>query len=95
MPELHYPDGPWTRTIGRTELFDPTYVPTVIIDADKQFFISGEGSSKLNKVTFILKENVFSFNVSKNIKIMIFLEIINNSQNFKLNLIKKKKNIKF
>lgn len=62
MPELHYPDGPWTRTIGRTELFDPTYVPTVIIDADKQFFISGEGSSKLNKVTFILKENVFSFN---------------------------------
>jgi len=62
MPELNYPnDNPWTRSIGRTELFDPTYVPIVIIDADKQLFVSGDGSSNLNKISFILKENVFSF----------------------------------
>jgi len=62
MPEFSYPDSePWSRSIGRTELFDPSYVPIVIIDTDKEFFVNASGG-KFNKITFILKDNVFSFN---------------------------------
>jgi len=63
MPEFGYPNAePWNRSIGRTELFDPDYVPIVIIDAPQQFFVDGKGSSNFNGITFILKENVFTFN---------------------------------
>ncbi|ORX44741.1 hypothetical protein BCR32DRAFT_288298 [Anaeromyces robustus] len=62
MPEFGYPNAePWTRSIGRTELFDPTYVPIVIIDAPQQFFVDGRGSANFNGISFILKENVFTF----------------------------------
>jgi len=70
MPEFYYPDSKeWSRSIGRTELFDPSYVPIVIIDTDKQFFVNPKGGSNFRKVTFILKDNVFSFyNVKKSTK---------------------------
>jgi len=62
MPEFGYPNAePWNRTIGRTELFDPKYVPIVIMDGDKQYFVKGSGSTTLSKVTFILKDSVFTF----------------------------------
>ncbi|KAG4108212.1 hypothetical protein H8356DRAFT_1621634 [Neocallimastix lanati (nom. inval.)] len=62
MPEFDYPASkPWTRSLGRTELFDPNYVPIVIIDVDKSFFENAGGIYKFNKVNFILKENVFTF----------------------------------
>ncbi|ORX63912.1 hypothetical protein BCR32DRAFT_273292 [Anaeromyces robustus] len=65
MFEFGYPTSdvsePWTRSIGRTELFDPTYVPTVIIDAGKDFFVKGSGSTTANKMTFILKDSVHTF----------------------------------
>eukprot|EP00833_Pecoramyces_ruminatium_P002986 jgi/Orpsp1_1/1177018/evm.model.c7180000059839.1 len=63
MPEFGYPKSaaePWERSIGRTELFDPTYVPTVIIDTSKDFFVSA-GGSKFKKMTFILKDSVHVF----------------------------------
>jgi len=65
MPEFGFPASdisqPWTRSIGRTELFDPTYVPTVIIDASKDYFVKGSGSTTANKMTFILKDSVHTF----------------------------------
>lgn len=61
MPEFGYPNAePWTRSIGRTELFDPTYVPIVVIDGKKSMFVSGGGGT-FNSISFILKENVFTF----------------------------------
>jgi len=63
MPEFGFPNAkPWTRSIGRTELFDPDYVPIVIINADQKFFTGAERSAKFKNMTFILKDNVFSFN---------------------------------
>ncbi|ORX78146.1 hypothetical protein BCR32DRAFT_270227 [Anaeromyces robustus] len=66
MPEFGYPKSaiskPWTRSIGRTELFDPTYVPTVIIDADESYFVKGSGSTTAKTMTFILKDSIHTFN---------------------------------
>jgi hypothetical protein len=61
MPEFGYPNAePWTRSIGRTELFDPNYVPIIVIDADKQIFVDAS-STTFKQMSFILKENVFTF----------------------------------
>jgi len=61
MPEFGYPNAePWERSIGRTELFDPDYVPIIIVDTKKDFFVSASGSS-FNKMTIILKDSVFTF----------------------------------
>jgi len=63
MPEFGYPNAePWTRSIGRTELFDPTFVPIIIIDSDKEFFTGRANGVRFNAIHFILKDNVFSFN---------------------------------
>lgn len=65
MPEFGYPNAePWVRSIGRTELFDPTYVPIVIIDASAEDIVSlGNGNyMSFKSISFILKENVFTFN---------------------------------
>jgi len=73
MPEFGYPNAePWTRSIGRTELFDPKYVPIIIIDSDKQFFTGrNSGVSAFNKITFILQDSVLTFDVNIHIKIQI------------------------
>jgi len=67
MPEFGFPNKkPWTRSIGRTELFDPTYVPIVILDGGEPDFYThanGKESTNFGKVTFILKDNFFKFNV--------------------------------
>jgi len=64
MPEFGFPNAePWTRSIGRTELFDPKFVPIIIIDSERQFFTGrNSGVTAFNKVTFILQDSVFSFN---------------------------------
>ncbi|OUM64538.1 hypothetical protein PIROE2DRAFT_8699 [Piromyces sp. E2] len=62
MPEFGYPNAePWTRSIGRTELFDPQFVPIIVIDADQKMFVNAS-SGKFRSISFILKENVFTFN---------------------------------
>ncbi|ORX81842.1 hypothetical protein BCR32DRAFT_293063 [Anaeromyces robustus] len=62
MPEFGYPNAePWERSIGRTELFDPKYVPIAIIDTDEKFFVKAH-STNFDKITFILQDKVFSFN---------------------------------
>lgn len=63
MPEFGFPNAkPWTRSIGRTELFDPDYVPIVIVNPDQAFFTGSKTSTTFKSVTFVLKENVFTFN---------------------------------
>jgi len=64
MPEFGYPNAePWTKSIGRTELFDPKFVPIIIIDSDQQFFSGrNSGVNSFNAMHFILKDNIFSFN---------------------------------
>ena len=68
MPEFGFPNKkPWNRSIGRTPLFDPTYVPIVIINGNVNFFIGAESqyrNTNFNSMTFILKDEVFNFNVS-------------------------------
>jgi len=65
MPEFGFPTKtPWTRSIGRTELFDPTYVPIVILDGGEQDFYTHANdkySTTFGKMTFVLKDNVLSF----------------------------------
>jgi len=64
MPEFGYPNAePWKRSIGRTELFDPDFVPIIVIDSDKQFFSGrNSGVNSFAGMHFILKDNFFSFN---------------------------------
>jgi len=66
MPEFGFPNAkPWNRSIGRTELFDPNYVPIVIFDGgDADFYTAANNkrSTTVGTMTFILKDNVFKFN---------------------------------
>jgi len=66
MPEFGFPNAkPWTRSIGRTELFDPTYVPIVILDGgepDFYTYANQKDRTDFGKITFILMDNVFKFN---------------------------------
>ncbi|OUM60434.1 hypothetical protein PIROE2DRAFT_13782 [Piromyces sp. E2] len=63
MPEFGFPNAkPWNRSIGRTELFDPDYVPIIIISPDQKFFTGASRSTTFGSMTFILKDNVFTFN---------------------------------
>jgi len=77
MPEFGFPTKtPWTRSIGRTELFDPTYVPIVILDGGEQDFYTHANdkySTTFGKMTFVLKDNVLSFDVSLFLIFKLFL----------------------
>eukprot|EP00833_Pecoramyces_ruminatium_P004311 jgi/Orpsp1_1/1178343/evm.model.c7180000064929.1 len=60
---MGYPvDKPqWERSIGKTELFDDSYIPTVILDnGSREFFISGSDTYTLGRFTLVLKDEVFS-----------------------------------
>jgi len=65
MPEFGFPTKtPWTRSIGRTELFDPTYVPIVILDGGEPDFYThanNKSSTTFSKMSFILKDSVLTF----------------------------------
>jgi len=52
----------WDRSLGQTELFDETYIPTFIFYDYGNFFIKGTTTHTFSKVVAILKDNVFSFN---------------------------------
>jgi len=60
---MGYPvDKPqWTRSIGKTDLFDDSYIPTVILDnGSREFFITGNDTWVLGRFTLVLKDEIFS-----------------------------------
>jgi hypothetical protein len=63
LPKLGYPNSKkWERSLGQTELFDETYIPTFIFYDYGNFFIKGTTTHTFSKVVAILKDNVFTFN---------------------------------
>jgi len=49
----------WERSIGKQELFDDTYIPTIYVEGGLNFFKTAPfGTTMVNKVTFFLKDNV-------------------------------------
>jgi len=60
---MGYPeDKPlWKRSIGKTALFDDSYIPTVIIDeGSRNFFVSGNDTWTLTRFTIVLQDEVFT-----------------------------------
>jgi len=60
---MGYPeDKPqWTRSIGKTEVFDDSYIPTIIVDeGSKDYFITGNDTWTLGRFTMILKDEIFT-----------------------------------
>jgi len=60
---MGYPeDKPlWKRSIGKTSVFDDSYIPTVIIDeGSRNFFITGNDTWTLTRFTLVLKDEVFT-----------------------------------
>jgi len=54
----------WTRSVGKGELFDDSYIPTVHISGTKantMFTAKSPSATYLEKVDFILKDSVYSF----------------------------------
>jgi len=63
LPKFGYPNTKkWDRSLGPTELFDETYIPTFIFYDYGNFFIKGTTSHTFSKVVAILKDNYFVFN---------------------------------
>jgi len=60
LPEFNHPDkGSWKRSIGKTQLFDDSYIPTVHIygtNANNTF--TNASASVVKRVAFILKDDV-------------------------------------
>jgi len=56
----------WTKSVGKGELFDDSYIPTVHISGDrseKLFTTTNAKSAYLEKISFILKDSVYTFKV--------------------------------
>jgi len=56
------PDKPqWIRSIGKTEVFDDSYIPTIIVDAgSRDYFVTGNDTWTLGRFTMILKDEIFT-----------------------------------
>jgi len=64
MVEFQYPDEPkWGRSIGRTKLFDATYIPTFVFSGYGNFFIAGDVGT-FTKVVVFLKDEILTFEVN-------------------------------
>jgi len=75
----------WNKSVGKGELFDDSYIPTVHISGDrseKLFTTSKASADYIEKIDFILKDSVYSF---KNIPCYPKNKIWNKMQ-FKVNL---------
>jgi len=60
---MGYPeDKPrWSRSIGKTALFDDSYIPTVIFDSgSRDFFVSGNDTYTLGRFTIVLQDEIFT-----------------------------------
>jgi len=61
MVEFQYPDEPkWGRSIGRTKLFDATYIPTFVFSGYGNFFVAGDIGT-FTKVIVFLKDEILTF----------------------------------
>ncbi|ORX50673.1 hypothetical protein BCR36DRAFT_351850 [Piromyces finnis] len=60
MYQFGFPtDKKWTRSIGKQELFDDTYIPTIYVEGGLTFFQTApKGTTQVQRVTFFLKDNV-------------------------------------
>jgi len=62
---FQYPDNHWDRSIGKTEVFDDSYIPTVHVTGDKvdSFFVKAS-SSTFDHITFYFKNTTRTFDVN-------------------------------
>ncbi|ORY37708.1 hypothetical protein LY90DRAFT_459306 [Neocallimastix californiae] len=60
LPEFNHPDkGKWKKSIGKTSLFDDSYIPTVHLYGDNADQTFHDAKSRyISKVVFILKDDV-------------------------------------
>lgn len=62
LPEFNHPDkGSWKRSIGKTSLFDDSYIPTVHIYGDNAESTFHDAKSRyMSRVVFILKDDIIT-----------------------------------
>ncbi|ORX75571.1 hypothetical protein BCR32DRAFT_271825 [Anaeromyces robustus] len=60
LPEFSHPDkGTWKRSIGKTSLFDDSYIPTVHLYGENANLTFNDAKSRyISRVTFILKDDI-------------------------------------
>ncbi|ORY55362.1 hypothetical protein LY90DRAFT_411232, partial [Neocallimastix californiae] len=63
LEKFQYPDNHWDRSIGKTKLFNDTYIPTIHFSGEntETFFHNPATSRKLERVTFYFKDSRTSF----------------------------------
>eukprot|EP00833_Pecoramyces_ruminatium_P002194 jgi/Orpsp1_1/1176226/evm.model.c7180000056867.1 len=56
--------GTWTKSIGKGELFDDSYIPTVHITAKDEIIFTSKKPivTNFDNIVFVLKDNIYSFN---------------------------------
>jgi len=55
------PDKPtWDRSIGKTPVFDDSYIPTVILDCNRDFIITPPDNFTLSRFTLVLQDEIFT-----------------------------------
>ncbi|OUM57008.1 hypothetical protein PIROE2DRAFT_18145 [Piromyces sp. E2] len=68
-PKFSYPGAKWNKSIGRTELFDQSYIPTIHIIGKEADTLMKKPKNKyyyMEKVNFYLKDAIHTF---KNVRI--------------------------